>query len=61
MYTGGLKHRKKKGENDPSDILNNGGQESLFAHVANAEHARIAQAMINLGLGKRALNCLFEP
>ena len=56
----GFKYEKEEGK-DPLDILNSGGEESLFAHVANAEHASKAQTVINFGLRERAFNCLFAP
>ncbi len=63
----GFKHIKKedmgyrKGLRQPFHILNRSGQEAVFAHVANAEHASKAQAMVLFGLRKRAFNRLPAP
>lgn len=41
--------------------MNGGSQESLFTHVADAEHASKAQAVINLGLRERTFYGMFAP
>ena len=56
----GFKYEKEEGK-DPLNILNSGGQEGLFAHVADAEHASKAQAVVLLSLRKRAFNGFFAP
>ena len=56
----GFKNKKEEGK-DAFDILNSGGQEGLFAHVADTEHASKAQTVVNFGLRKKAFNCLFAP
>ena len=38
-----------------------GGQEALFAQIANSEHASKAQAMILFGLRKGSFNGLLAP
>lgn len=50
-----------KGFSQSFHILNRSGQETLFTHVLNAEHASKAQTMIFFGLRKRTFNCLFAP
>ena len=52
---------RKGGGHEPLDVLNSGGQEGLFAHIPDSEHASIAQTMVDLGLRKGAFNCLFSP
>ena len=56
----GFKYEKEEGK-DPLNILNSGGQEGLFTHVADSEHASKSQAVVFFGLRKRAFNCLFAP
>ena len=56
----GFKNEKEEGK-DPLDILNSGGQEGLFTHVADSEHASKAQTMVNFGLRERSFNCLLAP
>ena len=57
----GLNIKEKEEGKDSLDILNSGGEEGLFAHVADAEHASKAQTVINFGLRERTFNCLFAP
>ena len=42
--------------NHPLDILDSCGQETLFAHIANSEHASKAQAMIDFRFCEGTLN-----
>ena len=51
--------RQEKRGNQPLDVLNNGGQEALFAHVLDTEHAGIAEAVIDFGLREGTFNGFF--
>lgn len=46
---------------DAFHILNRGGQEALLVHIADSEHASIAQAMQFFGFREGSLDCLFPP
>ena len=43
----------------PLDILNGGGQEGLFAHVPDSEHAGMAETVVFFGLHEGAFDRLF--
>ena len=58
--------KKRRPEKEKSlyqafDVLNGGGQETLLAHVVDAEHAGIAEAMVFFRLRKGTFNRLFSP
>ena len=53
--------RQEKRGNQPLDVLNNGGQEALFAHVLDTEHAGIAETVIDFGLREGTFNGFFSP
>ena len=54
------KEGKQRGD-QPLDVLNGGGQEALFAHVLDTEHAGIAETVIDFGLREGTFNGLFSP
>ena len=41
--------------------MNSSGQEALFAHVLDSEHAGITQTMIDFGLREGTFNGFFSP
>ena len=55
------KAERKNRLGDPLHVLNSSGEEGLLVHVANSEHASIAQAMEFFGFCEGAFNCLLAP
>ena len=54
------KDKQKRG-NQPLDVLNRSGQEALFTHVLDSEHAGIAETVIDFGLREGTFNGFFSP
>ena len=56
-----VREKKQKRGNQPLNVLNRGGQEALFAHVLDTEHAGIAETVIDFGLREGAFYGFFSP
>ena len=55
----GKKRKKRLG--DAFHVLNSGGEEGLLIHIADSEHASIAQAMQLFGFCEGTFDCFLAP
>lgn len=55
------KQKQREGLCEALHVLNGGNEEALLAHVLDAEHTGITEAMIFLGLRKRPFNGFLAP